>query len=192
MQTPCILILTTPPPILQSSYLPGPAVQSRRALDDMDNNGPSEDDNGDAAKYELLVKRDQEMTAFMDKFEETRNNVLSEQKTAKDMIVALLESVSKGIEDSTSMPSVETMNEMESTRSFKEKNMATAQRTMEGLQKEKAKREKELLILRDSEPKLTREVSRLTVRHVCDRTHICLFFLGANICVPYRSVVAKY
>jgi len=123
-------------------------AQTRRALDDMDSNH-SEDDNGDAAKYELLVKRDQEMTAFMDKFDDTRSNVLSDQKTAKDMIVALLESISKGIEDSTSMPSVEAMSEMESSRTFKEKNMATAQRTMEGLKKEKAKREKELVILRD-------------------------------------------
>ena len=36
-------------------------AQARRALDDMDSN-TSEDDNGDTAKYELLVKRDQEMT----------------------------------------------------------------------------------------------------------------------------------
>lgn len=30
----------------------------------------SEEDSSEAAKYELLVKRDQEMTSFMDKFEE--------------------------------------------------------------------------------------------------------------------------
>ena len=70
---------------------------SRRALDELDNQ--PEDDNGDSAKYDLLVKRDQEMTAFMDKFEDTRSSVLNEQKIAQDMIVKLLESISRGIED---------------------------------------------------------------------------------------------
>ena len=70
----------------------------------------------------------------MDKFDESRSNVLSEQQTSKDLVVALLESISRGIEDSNSMPSQEVLSEMESTKSFKEKNMATAQRTMESLQ----------------------------------------------------------
>ena len=134
---------------------------ARRALDEMDSGAGAGDDDGDAAKYELLVKRDQEMTAFMDKFEENRSGVLAEQKAAKDMIIALLESVSRGIEDSQSMPTVEAMGELENSRTFKEKNMATAQRTMEGLQKEKVKREKELALLRESEPKLTREIDNL-------------------------------
>jgi intraflagellar transport protein 74 len=132
---------------------------SRRALDEMDN--APEEDNGDAQKYELLVKRDQEMTAFMDKFDESRANVLSEQKASKDLVVALLESISRGIEDSNNMPSQEVMSEMENTKSFKEKNMATAQRTMESLQNEKRKREKELGLLQDSEPKLSRELTNL-------------------------------
>ena len=70
----------------------------RRALDELDNN--QEDDAGDVAKYELLVQRDKEMTAFMDKFEETRENLLNDQQKAKDMIVALLEHISRGVEDS--------------------------------------------------------------------------------------------
>jgi intraflagellar transport protein 74 len=132
---------------------------SRRSLDEMDNQ--PEEDNGDAAKYELLVKRDQEMTAFMDKFEDTRGGVLVEQKTVQDMIVKLLDSISRGIEDSANMPSQEVMTEMENTKTFKEKNMATAQKTMESLQMEKKKREKELALLHDSEPKLNKELENL-------------------------------
>jgi hypothetical protein len=59
------------------------------------------------------------------------------------------------------MPSQEAMSEMESTRTFKEKNMETAQRTMQSLQNEKKKREKELALLRDSEPKLNAELENL-------------------------------
>lgn len=134
-------------------------AMQRRALDDLDSN--QEDDAGDTAKYELLVQRDKEMTAFMDKFEETRTNLLNDQQQAKDMIVALLEHISRGVEDSASMPSKDVMSEMESTRDFKEKNLATAQRTMESLQAEKKKREKEVQLLKDSEPKLTAELENL-------------------------------
>jgi len=132
---------------------------ARRALDEMDTT--VEEDNGDAAKYELLVKRDQDMTAFMDKFDESRDAVLAEQQQAKDVIVALLEHISRGLEDSTNMPTQEALGEMEDARTFKERNLATAQRTMEGLQAEKRKRERELELLRDSEPKLNRELTML-------------------------------
>ena len=135
-------------------------AHARRALDEMDSTVSQEDD-GDAAKYDLLVKRDQEMTQFMDKFDETRSAVLAEQQHAKDVIVALLEHLSRGIEDSANMPSQEAMGEMEDTKTFKEKNLATAKRTMESLQAERKKREKELDLLRDSEPKLNKELAAL-------------------------------
>jgi hypothetical protein len=131
----------------------------RRSLDDMDNN--QADDAGDAAKYELLVQRDKEMGAFMDKFEETRANLLNDQQSARDMIVALLEHISRGVEDSSAMPSQEVMDDMENTKNFKEKNLATAQRTMESLQAEKRKREKEVNLLKESEPKLRKELDNL-------------------------------
>lgn len=134
-------------------------ARSRRELDDMDSN--QEDDAGDIAKYELLVQRDKEMTAFMDKFEDTRGNLLNDQQTARQMIVALLEHISRGVEDSTAMPSQEVMDDMENTKNFKEKNLATAQRTMDSLQAEKRKREKEVNLLKESEPKLRKELENL-------------------------------
>ena len=50
---------------------------------------------------------------------------------------------------------------MEDARTFKEKNLATAQRTMESLQQEKRKRERDLDLLRISEPKLVKELNGL-------------------------------
>ena len=123
----------------------------------------------------------------MDKFDETRDAVLVEQTHAKDVIVALLEHISRGIEDSTNMPSQVRVNalqcnlhpketltylhllaspqdapgEMEDTKTFEEKNLATAKRTMESLQAERKKRERELELLRDSEPKLNKELGVL-------------------------------
>ncbi len=46
-------------------------------------------------RYELLVKRDQEMSTFIDGFEDTRLGVIDDQKKTKETIVALLEHISK-------------------------------------------------------------------------------------------------
>ena len=53
------------------------------------------------------------MTAFIDAFDGTRAGILAEQQTAQDTIVLLLEDISKGLEDTTNMPSQETHAEME-------------------------------------------------------------------------------
>lgn len=95
---------------------------------------PVEEDPGEAAKYELLQKRDQDMTAFMDKFDESRSSVLDEQRVCKETIVALLEHISQGLDVSSNLPSREALTEMKDNKSFKEKNLATAERTMTSLQ----------------------------------------------------------
>jgi intraflagellar transport protein 74 len=108
-------------------------------------------------KYELLKKREQEMTAFMSSFDDTCQNVVREQKEAQFMIVALLEHIGKGLDDSNNMPTQDMKNEMESMKEFKEKNLQTAQRTMENLKNEKKKREQELELLRSSESALQKQ-----------------------------------
>jgi intraflagellar transport protein 74 len=109
------------------------------------------------------------MTAFMDKFDETRGGIIQEQQAAQELIIALLEHLSKGIEDSSQLPTQEAMGEMEEAKHFKEKNLATAKRTMESLFAEKKKRERELEILRTSEPRLTAELNDL--RQLMTRMH---------------------
>eukprot|EP01034_Spumella_vulgaris_P025433 gene25433-31896_t len=129
---------------------------SKRNLEEL--NTVNEEDSGEAAKYELLVKRDQDMTAFMDSFDEARLSVIREQQGVQYMIVALLESIGKGLEDSNNMPSQEGRDEMDKARDFKERNLATAQKTMESLLQEKRKREREMEMLRSSEPNLMNEL----------------------------------
>lgn len=139
---------------------------TRHTLDDLNNTsnnnaGSNDLDQDDMAKYELLVKRDQDMQSFIDSFDENRNSILQEQKQLQYMIVALLEHIGKGLEDTTNMPTPEVMQEMESAKQFKEKNLMTAQKTMESLLSEKKKREKELEMLKSSEPKLINELNNL-------------------------------
>lgn len=131
----------------------------KRTLEDLVSSTASTvEDQSEMAKYELLVKRDQEMTAFMDQFEETRGRILDEQRRPREMIIALLEHLSKGIDESTNLPSQAALGEMEEAKSFKEKNLITAQKTMEGLGAEHKKLKRDLEGLNASEPKLKAEV----------------------------------
>lgn len=146
----------------QANQLRDEIRQLKLQLDELSSvSAQTEEDSNEAAKYELLVKRDQEMTAFMDNFDETRNGIIAEQQNAKSLIVGLLEHIGRGIEDSTNMPSVDEKSEMENARDFKARTLESAQRTMEGLKNEKKKREKDLEILRTSEPKIIREMNGL-------------------------------
>ena len=50
---------------------------AKKSLEELESAGGAlggEGDENEQAKYELLVKRDQDMTAFMDAFPETRNS----------------------------------------------------------------------------------------------------------------------
>lgn len=135
----------------------------RQQLDELTNSAYNQDndDSNENAKYELLVKRDKEMTSFIDKFEDTRGGILSEQQQARNTIVGLLEHIGTGIEDTTNLPDANAKAEMEDAKIFKERNLATAKKTMESLTAERNKREKELEMLRSSEPKLIREIAGL-------------------------------
>jgi len=50
---------------------------------------------------------------------------------------------------------------MEEAKNFKEKNLMTAQKTMESLMFEKKKRENELELLKQSEPRLRKELQNI-------------------------------
>lgn len=141
--------------------LRGELTRLQRMLDDF---GVSADQGGEdeeAAKFELLKKRDADMTAFMEKFDESKAEIIGEQRSVQSTIVALLEYISRDVENSKELPTQEAHGEMEAIKDFKQKNLLSAEKTMETLQAEHRKREKELDILRNSEPKLKKEMEAL-------------------------------
>jgi len=134
-------------------------VQAKKGLEELES--ATEEDSSEVAKYELLVKRDQDMTAFIDSFDATRAGIIADQQSVQGMVVALLEDISKGLDDSSNMPTQEAHAEMEDAKTFKMRTLETAQSTMEKLLAERKKREKELDLLRTSEPRLMNELSTL-------------------------------
>jgi hypothetical protein len=96
-------------------YSPGSQLReeiaaAKRNLEEMDT--VTEEDSSEMAKYDLLVKRDQDMTAFIEAFPASRAGILAEQQRAQDTVVLLLEDISKGLEDSANMPSQEAHADM--------------------------------------------------------------------------------
>lgn len=58
-------------------------------------------------KLEVLQKRDQEMTEFIEKFDRAREDTLASQKVTRMTIVALLEHISGGLESEHHAPGLE-------------------------------------------------------------------------------------
>merc|ERR1719240_2602127 len=55
-------------------------------------------------KYEVLFKRDKAMTEFIDNFDSTKQHEEQEQAKTRDMIVALLEHISRDLARRHNMP----------------------------------------------------------------------------------------
>ena len=73
----------------------------------------------------------------------------------------MLDHLSKGIEESNNLPSQNILGEMTEAKTFKEKNLVTAQKTMDSLLGERKKRESELELLKQSEPKIKKELDNI-------------------------------
>ena len=88
------------------------------------------------ANHEALQKQDQEITLFMNQFDDTRRDVLDQQEKSKELIVVILEHISKYMEENAS----DSNSGFNDIKGFKERNLATNQQTLEGLKMEKKKK----------------------------------------------------
>lgn len=118
--------------------------------------------SNDAEKYETLFQRDQEMTQFIEKFEETKTKELETQRQTQDTIVQLLEHMSKDITRQDAMPSAERAVAMKEDLSFKEKSLQSSKTTQERLESELQKRQKELEKIDQLDKKISIELKSLT------------------------------
>ena len=120
----------------------------RRSVGDHEDELEQQKSNeGQNQKYEVLFKRDQEMTKFIEDFAETEAKGLAQQKETQQMIVSLLEAMSKDLARQNNMPSRDQVSEMQNDLSFKERQLKASQSTQERLEAEleKARRAAERL-----------------------------------------------
>jgi hypothetical protein len=85
-----------------------------------------EEEMKDKQKLDLIVKRDQEMSSYIDRFEEvslspsrwlgsltlteqTRGKFLADTQNTKALIVGLLEHIGRGLDDATNLPDADVL-----------------------------------------------------------------------------------
>merc|ERR1719326_1390119 len=124
-----------------------------------------EDRKGDGAdnskKYEVLFKRDKEMTDFIDKFPDEKNKELKSQSESQQMIVALLQHISSDLSRQHNLPSEAKVNAMREDLSFKKRQVDASETTHQRLQQELQKRQIELEKINGLDKKITVELTSL-------------------------------
>jgi len=124
-----------------------------------------EDRKGDGAdnskKYEVLFKRDKEMTDFIDKFPQEKEKELKSQDESQQMIVALLKHISSDLARQHNLPSEAKVNAMREDLSFKKRQVDASETTHQRLQQELQKRQIELEKINGLDKKITVELTSL-------------------------------
>eukprot|EP01013_Petalomonas_cantuscygni_P022833 TRINITY_DN44155_c0_g1_i1.p1 TRINITY_DN44155_c0_g1~~TRINITY_DN44155_c0_g1_i1.p1 ORF type:complete len:576 (+),score=188.49 TRINITY_DN44155_c0_g1_i1:127-1854(+) len=97
-----------------------------------------------AEQFRQLEAKDREMTEFMDRFDSAKEHELQEIAKAEEMIVDLLEHISKNIAAKQHMPDQQRLAAMVDDVKFKQQQAAYAETTHEHLLSERESRLKEL------------------------------------------------
>jgi hypothetical protein len=138
--------------------------KTRKAVMDITTNlNEQKGDKGrdEPSKYEQLLKKDAQMTQFIEGFQATVNKEMDDQMKAKENIVGLLEHISAGVNADVSNMSKARLGEMKEDLSFKSKQMETSQATKVRLEQELQKREVELQKLNNLDGKIAVELESL-------------------------------
>jgi len=115
-----------------------------------------------AQKFRKLEARDREMTDFVDRFDETKENELAEIAKAEEMIIDLLEHISKNIVAKDNLPDASKLQTMEDDLKFKQQQADLAETTYERLVKERQMRLTELQRVEGLATKIETETAQLT------------------------------
>jgi intraflagellar transport protein 74 len=119
------------------------------------------DENSDQQKYEVLFTKDQEMTQFIDSFDETKAEEEKKLKQKQDSIVRLLENITKALHLPSDVSPEAHMNEMEDELDFKNKQLQNSESTQSRLEGELAKREGELEKIESLDVKISQELQQV-------------------------------
>lgn len=129
----------------------------------------------DVKKHQKLQEKDQEMTEFIDNFEETFKRESAAVKDAEFRIMKLLEHISKDLGRQTQLPNKEGFEELQSEVAQKERGLENAQTTAERLQQEQKMRDMELEKINNLDSKISIELNTLNERREQMKTELTTF-----------------
>jgi len=152
------------------------AAARRRALAEVEAESKERSgEAGDNAKYEVLFKRDLEMTEFIDRFPEAKDKEAMEQRRVQTTVAALLEHISEGLERAKAMPTREGASEMREDLDDKQRELRASEMTAERLQDELHLRQTELEKINTLDKKIGLEIRALQERTAQMREEMARF-----------------
>lgn len=114
-------------------------------------------DQDESHKYEALHKRDNEMTTFMETFEETKESESRQIEQLENTIVTILEHTSKGIAKSGALPSRSDVKDMKGDLAYTKGLVEDSENTFARVKVELEQRQNDLEKINTLEGKIERE-----------------------------------
>lgn len=136
----------------------------RQKTDDLENGDADELDDEKRSKYDQLHQRDEEISAFLNSYEDTRDSEKQQMSRLASNIVALLENISRTSALETALPTQDQHQNMIEDLAFKEKEMEKSQSTVENLEDKREKLRKDLENIDQLEGKIKFELETLKER----------------------------
>jgi len=118
-------------------------------------------DDNDHQKYEILFTKDQEMTSFIESFEESRREEEQRREEKELNILRLLENISTAVKLESGITPDGYMKDMEDELDFKSKQLQNSETTQNRLEGELSKRQNELEKIQDLDTKISRELQQV-------------------------------
>jgi len=119
------------------------------------------DESSDQQKYEILFTKDQEMTAFIDGFHDSKAEEEAKLKEKQESIERLLQNISKSLDLPTDVTPESHLIDMQDELDFKSKALANSETTQNRLEGELAKREGELEKIESLDVKISLELAQV-------------------------------
>jgi len=119
------------------------------------------DEGGDQQKYEILFAKDQEMTQFIDSFDEHKVDEEKKMKDKQAAIVRLLESISTSLSLANNLTPEGHLRDMEDELEFKSKQLHNSETTQNRLEGELSKRQGELEKIESLDVKISQELQQV-------------------------------
>eukprot|EP00960_Hanusia_phi_P068383 766830-Hanusia_phi.AAC.1 len=115
----------------------------------------------DAKKYQRLREKDQEMTEFIENFDQNHSKESSTVKEIETRIFKLLEHISKDLQRQQQLPSKENFQDLQDEVAVKQRGLENSQSTAERLKQEKKNRDAELEKIVNLDQKINVELTSL-------------------------------
>lgn len=120
--------------------------------------------SGEMQKYEILWQKDQEMTEFIDQYEETKNRELNDKNNLQMNIVRICEHIASQMKKENEMPTFNEAKDMEGDLKFKEGQLQNAVITYARLEKEKDMRKTDYEKIKLLDEKVISELEQLKTK----------------------------